>query len=71
MYFSEAEREMVLAMRAAVEAEVRTLTNCLEQADAIHSELINTNQYLEVENRELTKALDNHGICAPWPESQL
>ena len=51
MYLDEAEQAMVLAMRAAVEAEVRTLTDCLE--------------HLEAENRILIKALNNHGICLP------
>ena len=46
MYLSAAEREMVMAMRAAVEAEVRTLTHWLEQADAVQSELINKTSIL-------------------------
>jgi hypothetical protein len=68
MYLSEAERALVLAMRAAVEAEVRI---CLDQADLVQSELTSANRYLEAENRELAQALVNHGICPPSPESQL
>ena len=63
MYLSEAEGAMVLAMRAAVEAEVRTLMDCLEQADVVQSELTNDNQYLEAENRVLIEAINDHGIC--------
>ena len=71
MYLSEAERAMVLAMREAVEAEVKTLRYCLEQADVAQSELTKANGYLKAENRKLTEALDNHSICPPQPESQL
>jgi hypothetical protein len=67
MYLSEAERALVLATRVAVEAEVRIR---VEQADVVQSELTSANRYLKAENK-LAQALINHGICPPWPESQL
>lgn len=67
MELNEHERAVVLAMRDAMKAEVAVITECLQQADDFRYDLINTNRYLEAENMELTRALDEHDISVPPP----
>jgi len=68
---SEVERSLILAMRGAVKAEVRILTECLDKADKFRYELTSANRYLRAENIELSRALINHGIEPVLPCSQF
>jgi len=70
MELSEVERSLILAVRGAVEAEVRILTECLDKADEFRYELTSANRYLEPQNIELSRALNDHGIDLGLPCSQ-
>jgi hypothetical protein len=69
MELNEREQAVVLAMRDAMKAEVVVLTEHLQQADDFQYNLINTNWYLQAENIELTRALNEHDIKVPRPPS--
>lgn len=69
MELNECERAVVLAMRDAVKAEVAVITEHLQQANNFRYDLINTNRYLQAENMELTRALNEHDIEVPGPSS--
>lgn len=65
MELSQDEQAVVVRMREAVAREVRTLTECLQQADEFRYELNIEKQYLEAENKLLMDALIEHGIDIP------
>jgi hypothetical protein len=70
MELSERERAIILALRETVEAEVRTLTDYIQQAEEFRYELTSTNRTLEMENRALIDAVNEHGICVLLPCTQ-
>ena len=65
MELSQDEQAVVVRMREAVAREVRTLMECLQQADEFRYELNIEKQYLEAENKLLMDALIEHGIDIP------
>ena len=65
MELSQDKQAVVMRMREAVAREVRTLTECLQQADEFQYELNIEKQYLEAENKLLMDALIEHGIDIP------